>query len=197
VPISGYCRRCSLLPCPVPGAYLTTREAFHGHSQQPWPNSPSFNDRPIDLLTAPYMVNSSSFKNYIYVIQPPSEHASFLAMKQVHSRCLADDLPGPLLPLPLTLGLESQKLIALQVDAMRPGLVPRQPWSLSCLQCIHRSYHHVFKQLMRRIAYLSCPFGTVWQRKKDLASPDRDCQTTTYWWFSNGDTTHQLNLFAL
>jgi hypothetical protein len=50
---------------------------------------------------------------------------------QVHSRGIPDGLPGPLPPLPLTLGLQSQKSNALQVDARIPGLVPRQLLSLS------------------------------------------------------------------
>jgi len=62
----------------------------------------------------------------IYQVQPPSERASSLAVIQVHSRGIPDGLPGPLPPLPPTLGLQSQKSNALQVDAMIPGLVPRQ-----------------------------------------------------------------------
>jgi hypothetical protein len=61
----------------------------------------------------------------IYEVQPPSERASSLAVIQVHSRGIPDGLPGPLPPLPLTLGLQSQKSNALQVDARNPGLVPR------------------------------------------------------------------------
>jgi hypothetical protein len=44
---------------------------------------------------------------------------------QVHSRGIPDGLAGPLPPLPLTLGLQSQKSTAFQVDARIPGLVPR------------------------------------------------------------------------
>jgi hypothetical protein len=60
-----------------------------------------------------------------YEVQPPSECDSSLAVIQVHSRGIPDGLPGPLPPLPLTLGLQSQKSNALQVDARIPGLVPR------------------------------------------------------------------------
>jgi len=61
----------------------------------------------------------------IYEVQPPSERASSLAVIHVHSRGIPDGLPRPLPPLPLTLGLQSQKSNALQVDARIPGLVPR------------------------------------------------------------------------
>jgi hypothetical protein len=61
----------------------------------------------------------------IYEVQPPWEHASSLAVIQVHSRGIPDSMPGPLPPLPPTLGLQSQKSNALQVDARIPGLVPR------------------------------------------------------------------------
>jgi len=54
-----FCRnyhRCSLLARPVPGAYLTTRDAFHGHSQQPYTNSHSEEERPNNLLTGQLIV---------------------------------------------------------------------------------------------------------------------------------------------
>jgi len=76
---------------------------------------------------------------------PPSDYASSLAVIRVPSRGIPDGLPGPLPPLPLTLGLHSQKLNALQVDARIPGLIPRQLLSLSSSQCIHRSCHHVYE----------------------------------------------------
>jgi len=65
-PVSGRCRRCSLLACLVPGAYLTTWDAFHGHSQQRCTNSHSSEERPNDLLTGQKIVNSSS-SEYLYI----------------------------------------------------------------------------------------------------------------------------------
>jgi hypothetical protein len=118
--------RCSLLARPVPGAYLTTPAAFHGHSQQRYMNSHSLEERPPDLLTGQLIIKvSGSSIRLSATPQPPSEHASCLAVIQVHSRGIADRLPGPLQPLPLTLRLQSQKSNALHVDARIPGLVAR------------------------------------------------------------------------
>jgi len=55
-------RRCSLLARPVPGAYLTTRDTFHGHSQQPYTNSRSEEDIPNDLLTGQLIVKGIGSK---------------------------------------------------------------------------------------------------------------------------------------
>jgi len=51
-----------LLASPVPGAYLTTRDAFHCHSQQPYTNSHCEEEHPNNLLTGQLIVSSSSSK---------------------------------------------------------------------------------------------------------------------------------------
>jgi len=65
---------------------------------------------------------------------PPSEHVSSLAMIQVHSRGIPDGLPGPLPPLPLTLGLQSQKSNALQIDSNSPAHTVRPTRLPPCVQ---------------------------------------------------------------
>jgi hypothetical protein len=95
-------------------------------------------------------------------VQPPLERVSCLVVIQVHSRGIPDGLPCPLPPLPLTLGLQSQKSIALQVDARIPGLVPRQLLSVSrshSLSTVGASM--CTNKLTERITYLSHPIGTV------------------------------------
>jgi len=106
----------------------------------------------------------------IYEVQPPLECASSLAVIQVHSRGIPDGLPGPLPPLPLTLGLQSQKLNAFQVDTNSPAHTVRPP----------RLPPICMNKLTERITYLSRPIGTVRQPNNDLASPNWDCLTTKY-----------------
>ena len=81
---------------------------------------------------------------------PASEHASSLAVIQVHSRGIPDGLPGPLPPLVLTLGLQSQKSNALLVDANSPA---HSASTAAATMCTNK--------LTERITYLSHPIGTV------------------------------------
>jgi len=92
---------------------------------------------------------------------PPSEHASSLAVIQVHSRGIPDGLPGALPPLPLTLGLQSQMSNALQVEVHSPAHSVRPP----------RLPPMCTNQLTERITYLSHPIGTVWQPITFLPHP--------------------------
>jgi len=85
-------------------------------------------------------------------LPPPSEHASSLAVIQVHSRRIPDGLPRPLPPLPLILGLQSQKSNALQVDANSPAHSGSTAAATMYMN-----------KLTERITYLSHPIGTVWQ----------------------------------
>jgi hypothetical protein len=119
----------------------------------------------------------------IYEVQPPSEHTSSLAVIQVHSQGIPDDLPGSLPPVSLTLGLQSQKTNALQVDTRIPGLVPRQLQSLSSSNSVSTTAGNMCtNKPTQRITYFSRPIVTL---------------TTKYCPFPRGDTTHQLNLHTL
>jgi hypothetical protein len=58
---------------------------------------------------------------FLYEVQTFSERASSLAVIQVHAGGIPDGLPGSLPPLPLTLGLQSQKSNGLHVDLNSPA----------------------------------------------------------------------------
>ena len=101
---------------------------------------------------------------WIYEVQQPSERVSSLAVIQVHSWGISDGLPSPLPPLPLTLGLQSQKSNALHVDARILGLVPQQFLSVSSSHSASTvAATMCTNKLTQRITYLSHPIGTVWQ----------------------------------
>ena len=75
-------------------------------------------------------------------LPPLSEHASSLAVIHLHSRGIPDGLPGPLPPLRLTLGSQSQNSNTLQVDPRILGVVLRQSkLNFQLTQCFHRSCH--------------------------------------------------------
>jgi len=93
---------------------------------------------------------------------PPSEHASSLAVIQIHSRGIPDGLPGPLPPLSLTLGLQSQQSNALHVDGRIFGHVPKQSLSVSSSHSASTAAAAMCtNKLTQRITYLSHPLGTV------------------------------------
>jgi len=72
---------------------------------------------------------------------PPSEHASSLAVIQVHSRGIPDGLPGPLPPLPLTLGLQSQSRMLCKSTLILP-LTVRPPRLPPCVRISSLSESH-------------------------------------------------------
>jgi len=55
-----------MLTRPVPGTYLTTWDAFHGYSQQPYMNSHSEEERPNNLLTGQLIVRGIG-PNYLNI----------------------------------------------------------------------------------------------------------------------------------
>ena len=73
---------------------------------------------------------------------PPSEHASSLAVIEVHTWGMLDAMPSPLPPCPLTLRLQSQKLNALQVNANSPAHTLCPPWLPPCVQISSLSESH-------------------------------------------------------
>jgi len=52
----------SLLPSPMLGAYINTRDALYGHSQQPYTNSDCLEEGPNDLLTGQLIVKGIGSK---------------------------------------------------------------------------------------------------------------------------------------
>jgi len=95
---------------------------------------------------------------------PPSEHASSLAVIQVHPWVTHDGLPRQLPPLPHTLGLQSQKSHALHVDGRILGHVPKQSLSVPSSKSASTVAATICtNKLTERITYLSHPVVTVWQ----------------------------------
>jgi len=97
---------------------------------------------------------------------PPSEHASSLAMIQEHSQGIPDGLPGPLPPLPLTLGLQRQKSNALQVNPEINGVVPRHSDSNSSSHCASTTAVTNLHEKARSMNYIQ-------------VTPNWDCLTTS------------------
>lgn len=142
------CNDCcrSLLTHRVRGVHLTTRDAFHGYFWQPFTISHFSINIKITRPLASRLLKELAVSIGISGTSPPlSEHATSLAVIQVPCRGIPDGLPGLLPASVLTLGLQSQQSIALQVDARISGLLSTQYLSVSSSQCVYCSWHHVYK----------------------------------------------------
>ena len=154
-------RSSSLLAHPVPGAYLTVGVIFNGHSQQPSTNSHSWEERPT--MTSP-ITNRLSIavapSIWIYEVQPPWECAASLAVVQVHHRGTPGGPPSPLPPHRLTMGLQSHKSNALQVDANSPA---HSVSTVAATMCMNKH--------TQQITYLSRPIRTSDTQSMSLPHP--------------------------
>jgi len=113
----------------------------------------------------------------MYEVQPPSECVASLAVIQVHSRGIPDGLPGPLPPLPLTLGLQSEKLNALHVDARILGLVPQHSLSVSSSHSASTAAATMCTNKLTANHALVTPDWDCQTPNNFLASPDWGCLT--------------------